>query len=158
MALASSYSPEAPPLRHRAMIGAERWRLTSKVAELWQYRELFYFFVWRDVKVRYAQSVMGIGWATIQPLVPMILFTIIFGELVPKSLALSRPERWAMVLSRPIDFLARILGPVIAILTGITRRHVKYLIAGASSSARVLCPNFASNVVQPSTAPGTVTE
>jgi putative hemolysin len=51
----------------------------------------------------------------------LALFTIVFAELVPKSLALSRPERWAMVLSRPIDFLARILGPVIAILTGITR-------------------------------------
>jgi putative hemolysin len=51
----------------------------------------------------------------------LALFTIVFAELVPKSLALSRPERWALVLSRPIDFLARILGPVIAILTGITR-------------------------------------
>ena len=51
------------------------------MAELWQYRELFYFLVWRDVKVRYAQSVLGIGWAIIQPLVPMILFTIIFGRV-----------------------------------------------------------------------------
>ena len=57
------------------VIGAERWRVTSKLAELWQFRELFYFFVWRDVKVRYAQSVLGVGWAIIQPLVPMILFT-----------------------------------------------------------------------------------
>ena len=66
------------PTRHRChqvVIGAERWRLTSKLAELWQYRELFYFFVWRDVKVRYAQSVLGVGWAIVQPLVPMILFT-----------------------------------------------------------------------------------
>ena len=52
-----------------------------KLAELWQYRELFYFFVWRDVKVRYAQSVLGVGWAVIQPLVPMILFTIVFGRV-----------------------------------------------------------------------------
>jgi lipopolysaccharide transport system permease protein len=63
------------------MIGAGRWRITSKVAELWQYRELFYFFVWRDVKVRYAQSILGIGWAIIQPLVPLILFTIVFGRV-----------------------------------------------------------------------------
>ena len=81
MEIASSYSPEAPPLRHSVMIGAERWRVTSKLAELWQYRELFYFFVWRDVKVRYAQSILGIGWAIIQPLLPMIIFTVVFGRV-----------------------------------------------------------------------------
>jgi magnesium and cobalt exporter, CNNM family len=52
--------------------------------------------------------------------VVLALFTIVFAELIPKSLALSHPERWALVLSRPIDFLARILGPVIALLTGVT--------------------------------------
>jgi putative hemolysin len=51
----------------------------------------------------------------------LALFTIVFAELVPKTLALARPERWALVLSRPIDFLARILSPIIAVLTGITR-------------------------------------
>jgi len=77
----ASYSPDVPPLRHTVTIGAESWRLQSKLAELWQYRELFYFLVWRDVKVRYAQSILGIGWAIIQPLVPMILFTVIFGRV-----------------------------------------------------------------------------
>jgi lipopolysaccharide transport system permease protein len=81
MEMATSYSPEVSPARHAAVIGTESWRLSSKVAELWQYRELFYFFIWRDVKVRYAQSVLGIGWAIIQPLVPMILFTVIFGRV-----------------------------------------------------------------------------
>ena len=38
--------------------------IVANIAELWEYRELFYFFIWRDVKVRYAQSVLGIGWAT----------------------------------------------------------------------------------------------
>jgi putative hemolysin len=51
----------------------------------------------------------------------LALFTIVFAELVPKTLALARPERWALVLSRPIDFLARILSPIIAVLTGVTR-------------------------------------
>jgi putative hemolysin len=51
----------------------------------------------------------------------LALFTIVFAELVPKSLALSNPERYSLVLSRPIDFIGRILGPVIALLTGITR-------------------------------------
>ena len=63
------------------MIGAAHASVAAKVAELWQYRELFYFFVLRDVKVRYAQSILGIGWALIQPLVPMIIFTVVFGRM-----------------------------------------------------------------------------
>jgi len=81
MEVATSYSPESPLLRQAAVIGPEGWTLRSKVVELWQYRELFYFLVWRDVKVRYAQSILGIGWAVVQPLVPMILFTVIFGRV-----------------------------------------------------------------------------
>jgi lipopolysaccharide transport system permease protein len=49
--------------------------------ELRQYRDLFYFLVWRDVKGQYAQSVLGIGWAIIQPLFNMVVFTIVFGRL-----------------------------------------------------------------------------
>jgi len=50
----------------------------------------------------------------------LALFTIVFGELVPKTLALAHPERFAMTLAGPIDFLARIFAPLIALLTGIT--------------------------------------
>lgn len=46
--------------------------------ELWLYRELFYFFAWRDIKVRYKQSVLGIGWAILQPLLLAIIFTLFF--------------------------------------------------------------------------------
>ena len=49
--------------------------------ELWWYKDLFYFLVWREIKTRYAQSVLGIGWAVIQPLFSMIIFTIVFGNL-----------------------------------------------------------------------------
>jgi lipopolysaccharide transport system permease protein len=52
-----------------------RWR------ELWAYRELLYFMVWRDVKVRYRHAVLGIAWAVLQPLLTMIVFTIVFGRL-----------------------------------------------------------------------------
>jgi len=51
----------------------------------------------------------------------LALFTIVFAELVPKTLALAHPERWALVLARPIDFLARLLSPIVAVLTGVTR-------------------------------------
>lgn len=50
-------------------------------AELWRYRELFLIFVWRDIKVRYKQTAIGIMWAIFQPLLTMIIFTLFFGRL-----------------------------------------------------------------------------
>jgi lipopolysaccharide transport system permease protein len=55
--------------------------LLDSIAEFWRYRELLYFFAWRDIKVRYRQAVMGAAWAVIQPLFNMILFAVIFGKL-----------------------------------------------------------------------------
>jgi len=49
--------------------------------DLWRYRELFYFLAWRDILVRYKQTVIGIVWALIRPLLTMIVFTIVFGTL-----------------------------------------------------------------------------
>ncbi len=49
--------------------------------DLWRYRELFYFLAWRDILVRYKQTVIGIAWALIRPLLTMIVFTIVFGNL-----------------------------------------------------------------------------
>ncbi len=52
-----------------------------KLRELWLYRELLYFLVWRDIKVRYKQTILGVGWAIIQPFFAMVVFTIFFGRL-----------------------------------------------------------------------------
>ena len=49
--------------------------------ELWRYRELLYFLIWRDIKIRYKQTVLGAAWAIIQPLFAMLLFTLFFGKL-----------------------------------------------------------------------------
>ena len=49
--------------------------------ELWEYRELLYFLVWRDLKVRYKQTALGAAWAVVQPLSTMIVFSIVFGRL-----------------------------------------------------------------------------
>lgn len=49
--------------------------------ELWAFRELLYFLTWRDIKLRYKQTVLGITWATLQPLLTMVVFTIVFGKL-----------------------------------------------------------------------------
>lgn len=55
--------------------GSIDWR------ELWEYRDLLYFLVWRDIKALYAQTVMGVAWAVIRPLFSMIVFSIVFGGL-----------------------------------------------------------------------------
>lgn len=50
--------------------------------ELWQYRELFYFFTWRDIKIKYKQTVLGFLWAILQPLIMMVIFTFFFGRVL----------------------------------------------------------------------------
>ncbi|MCL4302449.1 MAG: ABC transporter permease [Anaerolineae bacterium] len=57
-----------------------RWG-ALKITELWEYRELLYFLIWRDVKVRYKQTVLGAAWAVIQPFATMVVFSIFFGKL-----------------------------------------------------------------------------
>ena len=54
--------------------------VSLKLRELWEYRELLYFLTWRDIKVRYKQSLLGAGWAILQPLLTMIIFTVFFGR------------------------------------------------------------------------------
>ena len=55
-------------------------RFSFGLKELWQYRELFYFFTWRDIKVKYKQTSLGILWAILQPLAMMLLFTFLFSR------------------------------------------------------------------------------
>ena len=54
--------------------------LSLGLKELWQYRELFYFFTWRDIKVKYKQTYLGILWALLQPLGMMLIFTFLFSK------------------------------------------------------------------------------
>lgn len=55
--------------------------VSLKLRELWEYRELLYFLIWRDVKVRYKQTVLGAAWAIIQPFFTMVVFSVFFGNL-----------------------------------------------------------------------------
>ena len=77
----------------------------------------------------------GIALVTVTVLVA--LFTIVFAELVPKTIALASAERVALGLSRPIDFLGRVLSPVIALLTGVTRWITRLVGAEVSSEAQI---------------------
>ena len=56
-----------------------KWMLFD-FREIWQYRELFFIFAWRDIKVRYKQTILGAGWAILQPVFSMFIFTIFFGN------------------------------------------------------------------------------
>jgi len=62
-------------------IEASKGWVSLKLRELWEYRELLYFMTWRDIKVRYKQSILGASWAIIQPFFTMIVFSIFFGQL-----------------------------------------------------------------------------
>jgi lipopolysaccharide transport system permease protein len=56
------------------------WKVID-LRELWHYRDLFYLLVWRDLRVLYQQSILGIGWAIIRPIISMLVFTVVFGKL-----------------------------------------------------------------------------
>jgi len=70
--------PAAPPVLR---IAPPRGRLDVDFKELWTNRELLYFFVWRDIKIRYKQTAIGAAWAVIQPFMTMVVFSLFFGKL-----------------------------------------------------------------------------
>jgi lipopolysaccharide transport system permease protein len=63
------------------LIAPARGWVPIRFDEIWASRELLYFLVWRDVKVRYKQTVLGVGWAIAQPFCTMVIFTLVFGQL-----------------------------------------------------------------------------
>ena len=67
-----------PPTTHRHVIEPHRGWMAVGWRELWRFRELLWLLTWRDVKVRYKQTVLGFLWAVVQPLMKMIVLTMIF--------------------------------------------------------------------------------
>ncbi len=78
--LPSLHAPQLPdePL---FVVEARKSGVGINLKELWTHRELLYFLVWRDVKIRYKQTLLGAAWAIIQPLLTMLVFTFIFGKV-----------------------------------------------------------------------------
>ncbi len=72
--------PAAAPTPVLLITPSAGW-VTLKLHEVWQYRELVGFLIWRDIKVRYKQTVLGATWAIIQPLMTMVVFSLFFGKL-----------------------------------------------------------------------------
>jgi lipopolysaccharide transport system permease protein len=62
-------------------IEPSRGWVSLRLAELWEYRELLYFLLWRDIKVRYKQTALGAAWAILQPVMTMMIFSLFFGRL-----------------------------------------------------------------------------
>jgi lipopolysaccharide transport system permease protein len=81
LTLATAHDAFAPTIE----IQPTRGWAALKLSDLWEYRELLYFLVWRDLKVRYKQTALGIAWVVIQPLLATAIFTLIFGYLVGVS-------------------------------------------------------------------------
>lgn len=75
-----SIEPPAPSPPVTVIEPRPGWQAVN-LAELWKYRELIYFLTWRDVKVRYKQTVMGAAWAVIQPLLTSLMFVVLFGVM-----------------------------------------------------------------------------
>lgn len=75
--------PSLAPDTAIPMIRVERSRgwVSLRLGDLWEYRELVYFLTWRDVKVRYKQTLLGAAWAVLQPLLTMLVFSLFFGRL-----------------------------------------------------------------------------
>jgi lipopolysaccharide transport system permease protein len=66
-------------------------RFSLGLKEIWSFRELFYTFTWRDIKVKYKQTYLGIAWALFQPIIMTLLFTMSFGKVITSNSALELP-------------------------------------------------------------------
>src|SRR3990172_3816359 len=101
------------------------------LGELWRHRELLYFLIWRDVKVRYKQTLLGAAWAILKPFLSMVIFTIIFGRLaeVPTDGA-----------PAPVFYFTALL-PWILFQDGVSKASAS-LVAGRSLVTKVYFPRM----------------
>jgi lipopolysaccharide transport system permease protein len=85
------------------------WQLLD-LAELWRFRELLFFLAWRDVKVRYKQTVLGVAWAVLQPLATMIVFTVFLGRMSGVGTNIKHYPLYVFAAMLPWTFFAGALG------------------------------------------------
>lgn len=102
----SDSSSSLPTIR----IEPSRGWVAVKLGELWEYRELLYFLVWRDLKVRYKQTVLGAAWAIVQPVFTMLVFSVFFGRLAGVPSDGAPYPLFALAALIPWTFFANALG------------------------------------------------
>lgn len=118
------------------VVQAGRRPLPELIREFWAYRELLYFLVWRDAKVRYKQTVLGAAWAVLQPFMTMVVFSVVFGRLagVPSD---GRPYAlFSFAALVPWTYFAQSLSNAAASLVGnrvIARVYFPRLLVPAAS-------------------------
>lgn len=122
----------AMPSSDVTVIKPARGWSAPRLGELWRYRELVYFLTWRDIKVRYKQTLLGAAWAILKPLLTMIIFNIIFGRLAGLSTD-GAPG--------PIFYYSGLL-PWILFQDGITKASAS-LVTGRNLITKVYFPRFA---------------
>ncbi|MCF6318415.1 MAG: ABC transporter permease, partial [Proteobacteria bacterium] len=76
----NNIKPDKPDVPVTHITPTKGWA-SINLKELWEFRGLLYFFTWRDIKVRYKQTVLGASWAILQPMFAMVIFSVIFGKL-----------------------------------------------------------------------------
>jgi lipopolysaccharide transport system permease protein len=141
--------------------------LELRLGEVWQYRELLYFFVWRDVKIRYKQTAIGVVWVVLQPLLTMLVFTLFFGRLAKlPSLGLPYPVFYFAAVvpwmyfatalqtctnvvvdnQRVITkvFFPRLILPISAVLSGLVDFAIGFVVLVIFTLAYGMHPTFAA--------------
>jgi lipopolysaccharide transport system permease protein len=136
-----------------------------ELGEVWAYRELLWFLVWRDLKVRYKQTALGVAWIVLQPLVSMVVFSALFGALlrVPSGqvpypvfayAALLPWNYFASSLTRSSTgvvnsahlitkvYFPRLIIPLSGVLSGLVDFGIAFLILGALMAAYGLAPTW----------------
>lgn len=116
---------------HTVIIRPLRGWVPINLREIWAYRELLYFLTWRDVKVRYKQTVLGFAWAILQPFLLMLVFTLFFGNL------LNVPSE---DVPYPLFYYTSLL-PWTLFSEGITRSSVS-LVGNISMVQKIYCPRL----------------
>src|SRR5262245_50120934 len=135
--------PVSQPARRTLRLEAPRsWQMLN-LAELREYRELLFFFVWRDVKVRYKQTVLGASWAIIQPLATTFLFSVLFGHFGGLSKQVSGPYALHVFMGMmPWTFFSNAVGLAASSLVGsshlITKVYFPRILVPAAAIASSL--------------------
>src|SRR5260370_12265025 len=142
-----------------------------RLREVWAYRELLYFFVWRDVKIRYKQTAIGILWVILQPVLTMLVFTLFFGRLaklpndglpypvfyfaalVPWtyfSYALQMTTNVVVDNQRLITnvYFPRLILPISSALSGLVHFAIAFVVLAIFTVAYGICPTFAARCLR----------
>jgi len=156
----NSHQDESVPV---FVIRPSRGLVALNLHELWQYRELLYILIWRDIKVRYKQTAIGAAWAVIQPFFAMVVFSLFFGRLakIPSeglpypifaysallpwqffAKALTEASTSLVVNERVITkvYFPRLLVPTAVVLAGLLDFGIAFLILLGMMLFMGLCP------------------